>query len=93
MAVGVNIVANFDGKGISKAIKAFKALDGGAAKSAFALGTLDKSATAAVKGLSKVAAGISVAAGVIGYSLVKASIQAQAAGQVTPNLVDDKWRN
>jgi multisubunit Na+/H+ antiporter MnhB subunit len=78
MAVGVNIVANFDGKGISKAIKEFKKLDGGAAKSAFALGTLDKSATAAVKGLSKVAAGIGVAAGVIGYSLVKASIQAQA---------------
>jgi hypothetical protein len=47
-------------------------------KSAFALGTLDKSATAAVKGLAKVAAGIGVAAGVIGYSLVKASIQAQA---------------
>ena len=78
MAVGVNIVSNFDGKGISKAIKEFKKLDGGAAKSAFALGTLDKSATAAVKGLSKVAAGIGVAAGVIGYSLVKASIQAQA---------------
>jgi hypothetical protein len=78
MAVGVNIVSNFDGKGISKAIKEFKKLDGGAAKGAFALGTLDKSATAAVKGLAKVAAGIGVAAGVIGYSLVKASIQAQA---------------
>jgi hypothetical protein len=87
MAVGVNIVANFDGKGISKAIKEFKKLDGGAAKSAFALGTLDKSATAAVKGLAKVAAGVGVAAGVIGYKLAKAGYEGQKVMAQTTAII------
>jgi phage-related minor tail protein len=87
MAVGVNIVSNFSGAGISKAIKEFKKLDGGAAKSAFALGTLDKSATAAVKGLAKVAAGVGVAAGVIGYKLASAAYESQKVMAQTTAII------
>lgn len=87
MAVGVNIVSNFDGKGISKAIKEFKKLDGGAAKSAFALGTLDKSATSAVKGLAKVGAGVAAAAGVIGYKLASAAYESQKVMAQTTAII------
>jgi hypothetical protein len=87
MAVGVNIVSNFSGNGISKAIKEFKKLDGGAAKSAFALGTLDKSATAAVKGLAKVAAGVGAAAGVIGYKLASAAYESQKVMAQTTAII------
>ena len=87
MAVGVNIVSNFSGGGISKAIKEFKKLDGGAAKSAFALGTLDKSATAAVTGLAKVAAGVAVAAGVIGFKLASAAYESQKVMAQTTAII------
>ena len=87
MAVGVNIVSNFDGKGISKAIKEFKKLDGGAAKSAFALGTLDKSATSAVKGLAKVGAGVAAAAGIIGYKLASAAYESQKVMAQTTAII------
>lgn len=87
MAVGVNIVSNFDGKGISKAIKKFKELDGGAAKSAFALGTLDKSATSAVKGLAKIGAGVGAAAGIIGYKLASAAYESQKVMAQTTAII------
>ena len=87
MAVGVNIVSNFSGGGISKAIKEFKKLDGGAAKSAFALGTLDKSATSAVKGLAKAAAGVAVVAGAIGYKLASAAYESQKVMAQTTAII------
>lgn len=87
MAVGVNIVSNFSGGGISKAIKEFKKLDGGAAKSAFALGTLDKSATSAVKGLAKAAAGAAVVAGAIGYKLASAAYESQKVMAQTTAII------
>ena len=87
MAVGVDIVSNFDGGGITKAIKAFKGLDGAANKSAFALGTIDKSVTSAVKGIAKAAAAISVAAGVIGFKLVSAAYESQKVMAQTEALI------
>lgn len=87
MAVGVNIVTNFNGGGIQKAIKEFKRLDGGAAKSAFALGTLDKSATSAVKGLAKAAAGVAVVAGAIGYKLASAAYESQKVMAQTTAII------
>lgn len=87
MAVGVNIVSSFDGKGISKAIKEFKKLDGAGAKSAFALGTLDKSATSAVKGLAKAAAGVAVVAGAIGYKLASAAYESQKVMAQTTAII------
>lgn len=87
MAVGVNIVSSFDGKGITKAIKEFKKLEGGSAKGAFALGTLDKSATAAVKGLAKAAAGVAVVAGAIGYKLASAAYESQKVMAQTTAII------
>lgn len=87
MAVGVNIVSSFDGKGISKAIKEFKKLEGGSAKGAFALGTLDKSATSAVKGLAKAAAGVAVVAGAIGYKLASAAYESQKVMAQTTAII------
>jgi len=87
VAVGVNIVSSFDGKGISKAIKEFKKLDGAGAKSAFALGTLDKSATSAVKGLAKAAAGVAVVAGAIGYKLASAAYESQKVMAQTTAII------
>jgi len=87
VAVGVNIVSSFDGKGISKAIKEFKKLEGGSAKGAFALGTLDKSATSAVKGLAKAAAGVAVVAGAIGYKLASAAYESQKVMAQTTAII------
>jgi hypothetical protein len=78
MAVGVNIVSTFDSKGIKRAIKDFQTLQGAGNKATFGLRTFDKGMTNTLKTVSKLAAGVAVAAGAIGYSLVKSAIQAQA---------------
>jgi uncharacterized membrane protein YeaQ/YmgE (transglycosylase-associated protein family) len=78
MAVGVNIVSTFDSQGISKAVKDFQKLQGAGNKATFALRTFDKGLTNTLKTVGKLAAGAAVAAGAIGYSLVKSAIQAQA---------------
>ena len=78
MAVGVNIVSTFDSKGISKAIKDFQTLQGAGNKATYGLRTFDKGMTNTLKAVGKLATGVAVAAGAIGYSLVKSAIQAQA---------------
>jgi hypothetical protein len=78
MAVGVNIVSTFDSKGINKAIKDFQTLQGAGNKATYGLRTFDKGMTNTLKAVGKLAAGVAVAAGAIGYSLVKSAIQAQA---------------
>jgi hypothetical protein len=78
MAVGVNIVSTFDSKGITRAIKDFQKIEGAGNKATFGLRTFDKGLTNTLKTVSKLAAGVAVAAGAIGYSLVKSAIQAQA---------------
>jgi uncharacterized membrane protein YeaQ/YmgE (transglycosylase-associated protein family) len=78
MAVGVNIVSTFDSKGITKAIKDFQSLQGAGNKATFGLRTFDKGMTNTLKAVGKLATGVAVAAGAIGYSLVKSAIQAQA---------------
>jgi hypothetical protein len=78
MAVGVNIVSTFDSKGIQRAISDFKKIEGAGNKAAYSLRTFDKGMTNTLKAVSKLAAGVAVAAGAIGYSLVKSAIQAQA---------------
>jgi TP901 family phage tail tape measure protein len=67
MAVGVNIVSQFDAKGITKAIRDFKQLEGAGAKATYGLRTLDKAAVNIAKNLAK--AGL--AAGVLGGYAVK----------------------
>jgi hypothetical protein len=78
MAVGVNIVSTFDSQGISRAVKDFQKLQGAGNKATYGLRTFDKGMTNTLKTVGKLAAGAAVAAGAIGYSLVKSAIQAQA---------------
>lgn len=73
MAVGVNIVSQFDSKGIAKAIKDLKALEGVGAKSTYALRTFDKAMTNSLVTLAKFGTAVGVAAGVIGGKLVQAA--------------------
>ena len=78
MAVGVNIVSTFDSSGITKAVKDFQKLQGAGNKATFGLRTFDKAMTNTLKTVGKFAASVAVAAGAIGYSLVKSAIEAQA---------------
>lgn len=73
MAVGVNIVSDFDSKGIKKAISDFKKLEGAGNKATFGLRTFDKAVTNGVKNLAKFGAVAGVVAGVIGKQLIDAA--------------------
>ena len=73
MAVGVNIVSDFDAKGIKKAISDFKKLEGAGNKATFGLRTFDSAVTNGVKNLAKFGAVAGVVAGVIGKNLIDAA--------------------
>jgi len=73
MAVGVNIVSDFDAKGIKKAISDFKKLEGAGNKATFGLRTFDSALTNGVKNLAKFGAVAGVVAGVIGKNLIDAA--------------------
>jgi uncharacterized membrane protein YgcG len=77
MAVGVNIVSEFNSKGIDKAIKDFKKLEGGMDKTAFSLKTMDKAVTNGITKLAKFGAVVGVVAGVVGKQLVDAASDLQ----------------
>ena len=87
MAVGVNIVSQFDAKGITKAIKDFKSLQGAGAKATYGLRTLDAAATKTVIGLGKVAAAGAALAGAIGYKLASAAYESQKVMAQTEAIV------
>jgi hypothetical protein len=73
MAVGVNIVSDFNAKGIKKAIADFKKLEGAGNKATFGLRTMDKAVTNGIKNLAKMGAVVGVVAGVVGKQLVDAA--------------------
>jgi hypothetical protein len=73
MAVGVNIVSDFDSKGIKKAISDFKKLEGAGNKATFGLRTFDKAVTNGIKNVAKFGAVAGVVAGVIGKQLIDAA--------------------
>lgn len=73
MALGVNIVSEFDAKGIKQAIGEFKKLEGAGAKATYGLRTADKALGAGVKQVAKYGAILAGTAGVLGYSLVNAA--------------------
>lgn len=87
MAVGVNIVSTFDSKGISRAISDFKKLDGAGNKATFGLRTLDKGLSNTLASVGKVAAGVGIAAGVIGYKLATAAYDAQKVMAQTEAII------
>jgi TP901 family phage tail tape measure protein len=67
MAVGVNVVSEFNAKGIKKAVAEFKKLEGAGAKSTYALRSIDSAAKNMAASLAKVG----LAAGAIGGLAVK----------------------
>ena len=73
MALGVNIVSQFDAKGIKQAIAEFKKLEGAGAKATYGLRTADAALGAGVKQVMKYGAILAGAAGVLGYSLINAA--------------------
>jgi hypothetical protein len=71
MAVGVNIVSTFDSKGISRAIKDFKKIEGAGNRATYGLRTFDKAVTTGVKNVAKFGAIAGAAFGAVGFGLVK----------------------
>jgi len=71
MALGVNIVSNFDAKGITRAIREFKKLEGAGLKSTYALRTIDNAAKQLAAVAAKAAAGVAVIGGFAVREFVK----------------------
>lgn len=87
MAVGVNIVSTFDSKGISKAIKDFQKIEGAGNKATFGLRTFDKGMTNTLATVGKLAAGVAVAAGAIGFKLASAAYESQKVMSQTTAII------
>lgn len=87
MAVGVNIVSDFDAKGIKKAISDFQKLEGAGNKATFGLRTLDSAVTNGVKNLAKMGAVVGGVAGVIGFKLASAAYESQKALAQTEAII------
>jgi hypothetical protein len=87
MAVGVNIVSEFNAQGIKKAIAEFKKLEGAGAKSTYALRTLDESVTNGLANFGRLAAGVGIAAGAIGYKLASAAYESQKVMAQTQQII------
>jgi hypothetical protein len=87
MAVGVNIVSTFDSKGISRAISDFKKIEGAGAKATFGLRTFDKGMTNTLATVGKLAAGVAVAAGAIGFKLASAAYESQKVMAQTEAII------
>ena len=87
MAVGVNIVSTFDSKGISRAISDFKKIEGAGNKATFGLRTFDKGMTNTLATVGKLAAGVAVAAGAIGFKLASAAYESQKVMAQTEAII------
>ena len=84
MAVGINIVSNFDSKGIRKALTEFKKLEGAGNKATFSLRTIDKAVGNGFANVAKYGGIAAAAIGVIGFQLVKG---AEASKQADDRLI------
>lgn len=87
MAIVVPVVTTFDAKGISKALANFKRLEGGAAKTGFALRAVDQGITSFGKSLAKVGAAVGLVGGIIGTKLVSAAYESQKVFKQTEQLI------
>jgi hypothetical protein len=87
MAVGVNIVSTFDSKGIKRAVKDFQTLQGAGNKATYGLRTFDKGMTNSLKTVGKLAAGVGIAAGAIGFKLASAAYDAQKVMAQTEAII------
>jgi len=77
MAVGVNIVSTFDSKGIERAVKDFKKIDGATNKAGYSLRTFDKALSNGVVKLAKFGAVAAVAGGIVAKQLVASASSLQ----------------
>ena len=87
MAVIVPVVSTWDAKGINKAIRDFKKLDGGVAKTGFGLRALDQGMGGLVKSFAKVGAGVAVAGAAIGYKLYTAAAESAKVMKITEGII------
>ena len=84
MAVGVNIVSDFDAKGVRKAISDFKKLEGAGNKATFGLRTIDSAFTNGAKNIAKYGGLLAAGLGSAGLFMVKG---AELAKQADDRLV------
>lgn len=83
-ALGVNIISTFDSKGISKAIRDFKKLEGAGNKATFGLRTVDKAFTNGAKNIAKYGGLLAGGLGAAALYMVKG---AELAKQADDRLV------
>lgn len=79
MAVGVSIVSSFDAKGVYKAIKDFKKLEGVSARASYSMRTIDKAVTNGVRNVAKYGAVAAAGLAYVALNLAKTAEDAQVA--------------
>ena len=87
MAINVPIVSTFDAKGINKAVRDFKKLDGAASKTAFGLQTMGSAANNGIRNLAKfggIIGGIGIA---VSGTLIKAAQESQKVNKQTEAII------
>ena len=87
MAISVPIITTFDAKGVTRAIKDFKKLDGAAAKTGSVLASVDSGARKFAGAFTKMAAIGGTVAGVIGKNLVDAAVESQKVMAQTSAII------
>lgn len=87
MAVVVPIISTFDSKGITRAIADFKKLNNAGDKTQFALGSLNKGASALGAQMAKFGAITAGVVGVVGGSLVRAAYESQKVMKQTEAII------
>jgi len=87
MAISIPLVTTFDSKGITKAIQQFKKLDGGVAKSGYAIRNLNQASTNAFKSIAKVGLGVAVGAGFIAKGLLEQAYEAKKVTAQTNAII------
>jgi len=70
MSVVVPVISTFDSRGISKAIRDFKKLEGGANRAGYTLRTMDAAATKVAKSLAKIGGVAAIAGGFAAKSFI-----------------------
>ena len=87
MAISVPIIASFDGRGVNKAIRDFKKLEGAGNKMAFGLLNANAAVNKGIAQFAKFGAIGAGVAGVIGGALVKAALESQKVMKQTDAIV------
>jgi len=87
MAINIPLITTFDAKGINRAVREFKKLEGGVNKSAFVLKNLDRASTNAFKSIAKVSAGLAIGAGIVGKALVSQAMEAKRVTAETNAII------